>query len=211
MQCHNCGNLVPETANFCLQCGAPAPHVRQVISIPIDDEPTLVRPVAARPTAVPRGNGVLIGVSIALIGLLIGATFAGLWWFNRPRTVATINTSEPPTIATPTPTPKPRIRLLDQIAAVEPGEHYALPFTVPNSGMRLLGGFVVQDNNFGDVYVYPADVYESSYPTNALKPVHLEQARNKKVNAALPRGQYVLVFENNGDVPINIAAEFWLE
>lgn len=212
MYCHNCSATVPNDANFCLQCGQPFNRARHVITIPIEEPPPAqVAPVYVTNPKTSNNNGLLIGVSIALVGLLIGGTFAALYWFNRPRVATVADNTAPPTVAVPTPTPKPRLPVMDNYLDIEPGTHTMIPFSVSKRGLRLVGGLVVQTGEAVDVFAYPSADYETSYPTNTLKPIHLEQVRNKRVNQELPIGNYALVFENNTAAPLRVAAEFWLE
>ena len=175
-------------------------------------------------------NGVVIALTVLVTLLLIcGAAIVGYILFsnrgNRETAItANINTNitVPNTninsTAKPSPTtfedlknriapPAQSTELLDEQFSVAASSHRAIPFSITDpAGAKLAGGFRVTKGNPINFYVYPADAY-NQYPTNGLKPVHLEQTRNKILNEKLKTGDYYLVFENNDAQPATIATE----
>ncbi|MEP6924888.1 MAG: zinc ribbon domain-containing protein [Pyrinomonadaceae bacterium] len=238
MNCPNCGFHNTDNADFCHNCGFRFDNIPQVepIRIVIPQPQETPQNFSPPPTVVIKqpvksaSNAVLVAFTALVTLLLIGVIALGYIFLSsrqsREVVVATANTNT--IIATnvneaakPSPTtyedlknkiapPDKSTQLIDEEFQVAAASHRGVPFSVTNSnGARLAGGFRVTKGKPVNFYVYPAEAYEQ-YPTNGLKPVHLEQTGNKILNERLKAGDYFLVFENNDDQPLTIAAELFL-
>lgn len=240
MNCPNCGFFVEAKANFCHNCGyrfdsiPQVEPIRIVVSQPELEEPTFVKPqtqpdkppprvIVEQP---PKSNGWIIALTALTTLLAVGVAVLGYFLFFRPpaRETVVVNVNAnvaDANAAKPSPTtyedwknkiapPDKRTGLMDEEIEIAPGAHKAVPFSISDQrGGRIAGGLRVTRGKTIDFFVYPAEAY-AEYPTNALKPVHLEQTRNKIFNERLKAGDYFLVFENNEDAPVSVAAEIFI-
>ena len=122
--------------------------------------------------------------------------------------------SSPPMTTTQTESKPPepqQSHLIDEQFKLEANTYNPIKFSIPDTvgSARIAGGFKVLGKGYVDVFVYPEEAYRD-YPTNGLKPVHLEQSRNNRINARLQQGTYYLVFENNTESPVELATELFL-
>jgi hypothetical protein len=229
--CQNCGYRFDN-----IQQSEP---IRVVIPQPQKTEPDLPAP-QMMPTIIIKepvkrtSNGIITALTVLIILLfIVGAgLFAYIFLSSRQKreiVTANINTSANTVIANtnlnlaakPSPTtyedlknkiapPAKSTELIDEEFSVAPSSHRSIPFSITNpDGARLAGGFRITKGKPINFYVYPAEAY-NQYPTNGLKPVHLEQTRNKILNQQLTAGDYYLVFENNDQQPATVATELLL-
>jgi hypothetical protein len=229
MICPNCHNAIADDVSYCVYCGAQFPQVTPIP--PVQPQVTeQLPPVYTQPVIIERDSGkswkyvALVTALVTLpVSLLIGYLILRSLQPKNPPPLA----NNRPLVKTPTPAPKPtptpyedwknqvapeekRTLLIDDQFEVAANEHRGISFNIETENGRLVGGFRVTKGPDINFFVYPADAYEQ-YPTNGLKPVHLEGSRNKKLNERLPKGDYVLVFENaEENNPVEIAAELFL-
>lgn len=210
--------------------------IRIVIAQPPEAQtatPVMLPPVVVKQRVESTSNNIVKGLTVLVVLLFIcGAGLLGYIFVSGQRHsestpgnvntyVVTANTNGANLAAAPSPTtyedlknkiapPAQSTKLIDEEFGVESGAHRAIPFSITDrAGARLAGGFRVTRGRAINFYVYPADAY-NQYPTNGLKPVHLEQTHNKILNERLKMGDYYLVFENNDQQSVTVATELLL-
>ncbi len=228
--CQNCGHRfddIPQSEPIRIVI---SPQAETLTALP--QSPAAARPVIIEQPVKSASNGIVIVLTVLVTLLLTcGAGLVGYILLttrgNRETATANVNTNviaantNVSLTAKPSPTtfedlknkiapPGKSTGLIDEQFSVAASSHRAIPFSITDpAGAQLAGGFRVTKGNPINFYVYPADAY-SQYPTNGLKPVQLEQTRNKILNEKLKTGDYYLVFENNNALPATIATELLL-
>lgn len=233
--CQNCGYRFDSTPQSePIRVVIPQPEKTQP-----DLSPQIVMPtVVIKQPVKSASNGIIIALTVLVTLLfIVGAGFFGyIFLTNRQNTeTAIVNTNINTNINTntitananvnlavkPSPTtyedlknkiapPAKSTELIDEEFSVGAVSHRAVPFSITDpAGGKIAGGFRVTKGKSINFYVYPAEAY-NQYPTNGLKPVHLEQTRNKILNERLKPGDYYIVFENNDEQPVTIATELLL-
>lgn len=228
--CQNCGHRfdeIPKVERIEIHV---EPEEQNVVQPPvIKPPPTLAAAPVIAPTAPAKqtSTGVIVVLTVmttlAVLGvlMLMGYYFLNVRSNNRNVVVATDNanvsnqnsTKSPPSyteIIDKAAPPDKRAGLMDEQIEISASDHFAKSFSIKNpAGARLMGGLRVIKGKNVNLSVYTVEAYEQ-YPAGDLKPVLSEKTANKIINQSLKPGDYFLVFENNGESPNIVAAEFFL-
>ena len=230
--CRNCGfafhsipqvepirvDIEPDEPTVVVPPKNPAPYVQP--QRPIEQPVIVERPASNTP--------LLVFLTLALTIAACALAFFAYVYMNRERkeNATAVNVTTNAQTATPKPTPLPTddyenwrnsiapgsksATVFDEMFTLAPETYRSINFSIPDEARspRIVGGLKVTGGDAVNFYVYPAETFEE-YPTNALKPINFEQIRNKKINAPLAPGDYVLVFEAapGSSRPATIASE----
>lgn len=240
MICPKCGASVQQDANFCQKCAFNFTSIPQVepiqipIPLPAEEEPATVIGHSIAPpqpqviVEKSSNTGIIIMLSLMLLAAISVIGVMAFLFINSPKPAA-VNATPPnlnANAAAPKPSPSPdyedwknsiapetrRVTLLDEQFEVQPDTHRSERFSILSEvkSARLVGGLRAT-NGAVNFYVYAAKDYED-FPDTTAKPALFEQTRNKKINARLEPGEYVIVFETppESNKPVTVASELLL-
>jgi hypothetical protein len=100
--------------------------------------------------------------------------------------------------------------VMNERIGIAPQEHYAVPFEVESETARFSGKVTVLEGERVDVFVYLKSEYDQYFPDPNHKVFSFETRKSEETSQVLVEEDYVLVFVNKTDKPLNIQGNFSL-
>jgi hypothetical protein len=111
-------------------------------------------------------------------------------------------------VNTNAPVAPKKIDVMSERIEIAAKEHYAVPFEIEDSRARFKGRVTVLQGEKVEVFVYIKSEYEAYFPDPAHKVFGFETGKSEDTDQVLVKEEYVLVFVNKTDKPLQIQGNF---
>lgn len=108
-------------------------------------------------------------------------------------------------------TPNSKTEVMNERIEIAPKSHYARPFKIEADTAKLVGTVELLQGETYKGYVYLQSQYDEHFPDETYKMFIFGEEKKSEINSTLVKEDYVLIFVNEGEKPIVIQGNFWIE